>query len=182
MLARIANNVLGWFNTKLFFEKLNNPLGWITLILIGLGFGILVSKIGLVFGVIALVAILAIPGVFGAMFNPQFGLALMLIIGFMVHLISKYSSAPVGTSMDGLMVVMLFGMLVMQGRNKKEGFASSPISYWVLIWVIYNLIQGLNPWAASFLAWVYTVRTMALLIFVYFIACFAFDSLKRYNG
>ena len=179
MLAKIANNVADWFNTKLFIEKFNNPLGWITLLLIGLAFGILVSKIGLVFGVIAFIAVLAIPGVFGAMFNPQFGLALMLIIGFLVHLIGKYSNAPVGTSMDGLMLVMLFGMLVMQSRSKKKGFASSPISYWVLIWVGYNLLQGLNPVAESILAWVYTVRTMALLIFVYFIACFAFDSLKK---
>jgi len=179
MIAKITSTISTWFENKFFIEKLNNPLGWLILILIGLAFGFLVSKIGLVFGVIAFVAILGIPGVFGAMFNPQFGLALMLLIGFFVHLISKYSTAPVGTSMDGLMLVMLFGMLVMQSRKRISGYASSPISLWVLIWVGYNLLQGLNPWAGSILAWVYTVRTMALLILVYFIACYAFDSLKK---
>jgi hypothetical protein len=74
---------------------------------------------------------------------------------------------------------MLFGMLVMQSRQRSGSFFKSPVSVLVLIWVMYNLLQGLNPWAESKMAWLYTVRTMALLIFVYFIALNAFDSLRK---
>ena len=179
MLAKIKNGISSWFQARFFIEKLNNPLGFVICLLVGLAMAFIISKLGLTLGAIAFVALVGIPCVFIAMFNPHLGLGIMLCIGFVVHLLSKYTNAPVGTSMDGLMMVMLFGMLVMQSRSKRVGFAKSPISVWVMIWVIYNLIQGLNPWAQSIMAWVYTVRTMALLIMVYFIACFAFDSLEK---
>lgn len=179
MLAAIKHTVLDWLKTTFLIQKLNNPLGYLLLILVGLSFAYLVSSMGLTLGAIALVGLIGIPSVFIAMFNPQIGLAIMLFIGFVVHLLSKYSTAPIGTSMDALLLVMLFGMLVMQSRSKKKGFAKGAVSTWILIWVGYNLIQGINPWAESFMAWVYTVRSMALLTLVYFIACFAFDSLEK---
>lgn len=177
-----ARQISDWLKTSLFIEKLNNGFGLVLLLTAGAFFAFLTGWFGLKTGLIFIAGIAAAPLIFAAMFNHQFGISLMLLIGFLVHLISKYSNAPVGTSMDGLMFLMLFGILVSQSRQKEKSFAKSPISFLVIAWVVYNLFEGLNPWAESKLAWIYTVRTMALLIFVYFIACRAFTSLERIKG
>ena len=41
-------------------------------------------------------------------------------------------------------------------------------------------MEVLNPWAGSRMAWVYTVRTVALYLAVYFVAAFAMDSLGMF--
>jgi len=179
MLAQAKNKVEQWLHTRLFIEKLNNPLGYLLVFLLGFALSLVVAFGGLKISAGLVILLIGIPVVFGAMFNHYFGISLMLTIGFMVNFLGKFIDAPIGTTMDGLLFVMLFGLLVQQSQKKDFSFAKSQISIWVMIWILYNLFQGLNPWAISKMAWIYTVRTMALLIFVYFIACNALNSLSR---
>lgn len=85
---------------------------------------------------------------------------------------------PLGVVLDGLIWGMLFSMFLRQIHIRDWSFAKNPVSLVVLIWMVYNLIAVLNPVAASRMAWVYSVRSMAGLIIFYFIVLFSIDNLR----
>ncbi|MEZ4949489.1 MAG: hypothetical protein R2879_06565 [Saprospiraceae bacterium] len=141
-------NIFNWLSER----RLDNPLAYILMGLVGISLAFLFSQFGLTIGIAGVLGMIAIPAVIIAMFNHQLGISLMLVLGFVVHLLSKYTEAPVGTSMDGLLFIMLFGMLVQQSRKRDWSFAKSSISLWIALWIVYNLLQGLNPVAESRMA------------------------------
>ncbi|MFK7808432.1 MAG: O-antigen ligase family protein, partial [Saprospiraceae bacterium] len=138
-----------------------------------------VGMLGIKYGGLVLVVLVAIPAIFFCIFNPMFGIQVALVTSVLISLLAKYAELPFGIALDALMFVMFFGLLIKQARDKDLSFAKSPISAYVLIWVFFNLVQVLNPSAESRLAWIFTVRSMAGLILLYFIACYAFSDRKR---
>lgn len=160
-------------------EKLDNPLGWAVATGISLLMGLVLMVLGIQGGLALTAAAIGIVVVFACMFYPLFGVSLLLLIAFSVQLIGKYTAFPVGTSMDALLCVLLFGILLHQIRERNWQFARSPVSTWVLIWIYYNLFQVLNPWAESKLAWLYTVRSLAVLLMLYFVAAWCMSNLQR---
>ena len=175
----MANLVKAWFNEQLLLQKLNNPMGYLLMILLTALMGYGLTLIGLKYSFVLLGLIIGIPAIGACFMNLRFGVGLILIIAFLVEFIRKYTAAPVGTALDGINYTMFFGMIVMLTKERDFRFAKNPISILVVIWVIYNFIQVINPWAASKLAWLYTVRSMAGLILIYFVASYSFKSLKH---
>ena len=171
--------IKGWFTEKFIFQKLNNPLGYMIMVLLTFAISYLLSTLELKYSMLLLGAIMGIPALGACFMNFRFGLALILIIAFLVEFFRKYTDAPLGTALDGLNYTMFFGLIVMMTKERDFRFIKNPISILIFIWVFYNLIQVINPWAASKMAWLYTVRSMAGLILVYFVACYAFQSLKH---
>ncbi|MEO0778421.1 MAG: O-antigen ligase family protein, partial [Bacteroidota bacterium] len=106
------------------------------------------------------------------------GLSVILLTAVGVGWATKFIPGPIGTSLDILLFIMFFGLLLKQVKERDFAFARSPISFFVLMWVFYNLLEVLNPWADSRLAWFFTVRSMAGLILLYFVACYAFSNLR----
>ncbi len=168
-----------WLTRQVVLQKLNNPLGYIALLAGALVLAYCLSLLPLKVAMLAVGALLAVPVVVGCFVDQYFGIIIVLCAGFMIGLASKYTSAPIGTGMDALLVLMLLGMLVKLIREKDFSFIKSPISIFISAWIYYNLLQVLNPWAASKVAWVYTVRTVALFLAFYFIALYALNSYKR---
>lgn len=166
----------GWISNQLFFEKLNNPLGFGLLLSMALGIAYLVATLGIKYSLILPILIIAIPIVGACLFDQSIGLAVTVFVAFAIGIASKYAELPFGISLDALLFLMFLGLLLNQIKDRKANFAKSPISVLILIWVFYNFIQVLNPSAVSRLAWVFTVRSMAGLILLYFIACYAFRS------
>lgn len=167
-----------WFRQRIFIEKLNNPLGYILCALIAIVFTIVVTQLGTKMGIMLLGAIIGIPMVFFCIFNLPFGIIVMLSCGVLVSFAGKYTGAPIGTALDGLLFAMGFGVIVQLSKDRQFGFLKHPISVFILIWIYYNIIEVLNPIAGSRMAWVYTVRTLALMLMLYYIACYAFKDLK----
>ncbi len=174
-------STLNKITTKLIWaEKLNNIFGLSLFVVLGIVYAYLVSYVGLSAGVLVIGGLVSVPVLLACMANPQFGVAFTLGISFLVQLIGKYTEAPIGTSLDGLLVLMMCGIFIAQIRTKNWSFAKDPISTWLIIWVFYNIfIQALNPWQESKLAFLFTVRSLAVLNLLYFIACYAFSSLSK---
>jgi hypothetical protein len=172
-------NIFDWFQRTILIEKLNNPLGY--LIMLGAAFvmAYMMAILPFKFSLLLLGGLIGIPVVIFCFANLHFGIIVMLFIAFFLGLAGKYTSAPIGTSMDGMLLLMMFGLLVRLVKERDYSFAKSPITFFIIVWIYYNLLQVLNPWAESRLAWVYTVRSVALLLCLYFIACYAFRDLKR---
>jgi len=181
MLSTDATNTgfTAWLNKQFIFQKLNNPVGYGLLIGIALVVSYLIALLELKVGIFILGAILGIPMVGACMLHPNFALGLILTIGVLVEFLKKMVDAPFGTALDGLLFVSFFGILVGQAKLRNLSIAKNPVSLMIIIWVGFNLLQVLNPWAESRLAWLYTVRSMAGLILIYFIALFAFKELKH---
>ncbi len=168
-----------WLVRQVLYQKLDNPLGYALMVLFALALAFILSMLPLKFAFLFVAGILAVPAVIGCFVNLSFGIIVMLVAAFLLGLVAKYTNAPIGTALDGLLVLMLVGMLVRLIKEKDFSFAKSPISIFIFAWIYYNLLEVLNPWAQSRIAWVYTVRTVALLLSLYFIACYTFSSYRR---
>ncbi|RMG84874.1 MAG: O-antigen ligase domain-containing protein [Bacteroidetes bacterium] len=173
------NSLLRWLEHRFILEKLNNPFGYVLLSLFALAMAYVLSVLPLKFSALLLGALVGIPVVIYCFVNLHFGLLTMLTVSFLLGLAAKHTDAPIGTSMDGMLLLMLFGLLVRLVKERDYGFLRSPITWFIVAWIYYNIMEVLNPVAGSRLAWVYTVRSVALLLSLYFIACYALNSLRR---
>ncbi|TAK34400.1 MAG: O-antigen ligase domain-containing protein [Saprospiraceae bacterium] len=168
-----------WLLRQVLFEKLNNPLGYGLMLICALGLALGLSFLSLKGAVIVVGVLVGIPLLVACFVHLYFGINVMLVSAFFIGLVSKYTDAPIGTALDGLLVVLLAGLLAKLVLERDFSFAKSPISLFILVWIGYNLLEGMNPWAASRMAWIYTVRTVALMLALYFIACHALNSYHR---
>ena len=168
-----------WIKHHFLMEKLDTVLGAFLLVLLSIFVALVVGKLGFLGGGGLLVVTIGIALVFGAMFNLYLGLYVILVMSILVSYLSKIVNLPYGLSLDLLLVVLALGVIMKQLRDRDLSFAKNPISLPIVVWIFYNMIQVLNPIAASRLAWAFTVRSMALLILLYFIAAYALNSYRR---
>ena len=178
-ILSVKNTFKDWLKSQILSQKLNNPLGFLLLTTVGLVLGSLVPYMGIGISTVLIAGVVMLPVIVACMFYHQFGIGFTLVVAFLVNFISRIKEAPLGTAVDGLLVLMIFGILIGQIVKKDWAFAKDPISTWLLIWIYYNLFQVLNPAAESKMAWLFTVRSLAILNLLYFIACYAFTSLNR---
>lgn len=170
--------IVGWFNYQLLIKKLNTPLGYLIAVGIAGFVALMFAILGMKLSLLAIGALFAIPIVFVCIFNLEIGVIVMISASFLVPMVGKFTSAPIGTALDGLLFAMAFGMIVQISRKRDYEFLKHPISLLIFAWIYYNIIQVLNPEAGSRLAWIYTVRTVAIQLLLYFIACYAFKNVK----
>ncbi len=178
MSTSTLNTIKSRINSLLFIEKLQNPLGYVLLGLLALVIAFAISVLKIKLGIVLFAGIIGIPMLAACFVNTRLGINVILVSCFFVQFIGKYTAAPIGTLLDALIFLMIFGILVNQVKSRDWSFMKNPISVILLIWIAYNFIQVLNPAAASKLAWVYTVRSMAGQSLLFFIGCYAFTSLK----
>ena len=171
--------VRNWLMRKVVHQKMNNPFGYAIAIVGAFSIAFVLSMLPLKIAMLAVGGLIAIPIVAACFLDLHIGVNVMLVAGFLLGLAAKYTNAPIGTALDGLLVLMLVGLLARLIKEKDFSFAKSPISIFIAAWIYYNLLQVINPWAESKVAWIYTVRTVALLLALYFIACYAFSSYKK---
>jgi len=178
MVANLYRSFSCWLNEQFFLKKLNTPLGYVMLILMAFAMSIVISSLGIKYGFLVLVTLVGLPMFMFCLVDLPFGLTFILFISFLVNFIKKYVNAPIGIAQDALVFIMFFVIIINQVKERDWSFAKHPVSFWVVIWILYNLIQGINPSAVSQIAWIYTVRSVAGLILLYFVACYAFKSLE----
>jgi putative inorganic carbon (hco3(-)) transporter len=178
-IISIKDAVKDWLENTIFIQKFNNPMGYLMFTTLGLGLGSLIPYLGMGVSSLMIGGLVALPMVFACMFYHQFGVIFTLIIAFLVQFIGKMTNAPIGTSLDALLLLMISGILISQVVKKDWSFAKDPISTLLLFWIYFNVFQVLNPSQESKMAWLFTVRSLAILNLLYFIACYAFNSFKR---
>ncbi len=159
-----------------------SPLGYAILFGITILFALIIPLLGLKYSIILMIGVLTLPALVICFFNFQFGMAITLIMAMVAQYIPKLVAFPAGIALDALVFFMFLGLIVRQIKSRDWSFAHSPISGMILLWIFYCLMQVLNPSAGSQMAWVFTVRSLAGLIFLYFVALFAFRDLKRIKG
>lgn len=171
-------NIGSWAYQVLISQKLNNPLGYV----IGIGFAVFVALmftfLPLKISLLLVGVMIGVPLVGACFVDLRIGVSFILVLGFFVELLRKYADAPFGVALDAMIFILGFSLIVQVSKSKDISWAKHPISYLTLIWILLSFFQILNPTALSRMAWVFTVRSIAVLLFLYYIACFAFNSKK----
>lgn len=168
-----------WLNRQLLLQKLDNPLGFVTLLGIAVFVSAVVGFLGVELGAVLLGLSIAIPLMALCLMHVQLGIAFSLIAAFFINFFSKYTYAPVGLMLDGLLALLILSAVVQISYKRDWAFPKSPISIVILVWIGYNIIQVLNPEAASKTAWAYTVRSLAILQLLYFLTCYAIRNFEH---
>lgn len=166
-----------WLKGQLIASRLNSPLGYGLMILAALLLSVITGFLGLKFGMMMLAAIIGLPVLLASIFNLRFGLVVVVVVSFFVLGISRFMpELPLGVILDAFVAVMFFGLMLKQIGSNDWRFIKNPVSWMVIAWLAYNFIEVANPAAASRLAWVYTIRSVAGLLLIYFIAQKAINS------
>lgn len=134
-------------------------------------FSLVVSKLGLVPGILILLMLIGLPVVLALIFYPKFGVVTFIVAAYLIMYVGRMNITdfPLGTLMDGMELLLFLGIFVQQKTESNWALFKSPISVIILVWICYNLIQVINPTAESRLAWVYTVRSVAVIMMMFFV-------------
>ncbi|MGY4384244.1 putative inorganic carbon (HCO3(-)) transporter [Pedobacter sp. UYP24] len=129
-----------------------------------------ISKYGFSVVLMAGIVLVALPLAFCVIVYPKFGILVLLISSYLIMFTSRLGvNFPVGTLMDGLQLLLIIGFCITQKINPNWKILKNYTSLLVLIWVGYNLLQFFNITAESQLAWVYTIRSVAVVMLMYFV-------------
>jgi len=96
---------------------------------------------------------------------PRFGFIAVLYCNYFAIGLSRYIPAPIGLTVDAMLLLTLIALLFSQFNNKVEWRkAAKNYTYIALIWFIMTFLQLFNPEAVSREAWFYAMRGQALYI------------------
>ncbi len=168
-----------WLERQLWVQKLNNPLGVALLLLASLAVAWVMASTSFRTSFVLYVVLVGAPLIVLCLFNIAFSIGMMLFVALMVPFSLKFISVPIGTLLDLLILIGAVGILLRQIKERDWSFAKYPLSYMVLIWLYYNFMQVLNPYAESKMAWMYTVRSVAIQQVVFFIGAYAFRQNRK---
>jgi O-antigen ligase len=100
----------------------------------------------------------------------KFGVIVLVIYSFLLPAIGRFviKGFPEGTILDGLLLLMLVGLVLRKIKDGDFKWASNPVSYAVWFWIIMNFLSLFNP-LQSVTAWTYAVRGTAWHLTLFFI-------------
>ncbi len=156
--------------SKAFF-KFFNYIGVAFLILSSAFFAYQIANYGVTVGAIIMAGMAAIPIVYAVVAYPNIGILILLMFAYFIMFALRIikGAAPLGTLMDGLILLLVFGFFVKQKYEKNWKILKSPISTLIIVWFLYLIFQAANPTTEARMAWVYTVRGFAGVTLTYFI-------------
>jgi len=177
-LQRLIQNIQNWTYRQLVIRQLNSPLGYLLVAVVVFLVAAVVAALGLKGGVALLGMIIGIPVLIKCFFDLEFGVLLTLTCSFFVTFLRKFSDIPFGTALDALLLLLLAGLIYQLVKERNFKFATHPVSVIIYIWMLYNLLQVINPNAPSIKGWAYAVRSLALWLIIYFVAFHAIKNLR----
>ncbi len=164
-------------------EKLLNPFGVSLLVLLAVGGGLLVGLYGMFYGVLLIATLVGIPAVYLTVSYPKLGIVILLVVAYALFFIIRFGiDFAVGTIMDGLEWLLILATVLARRRKPGQPLFNNAIAVTILVWVLYTVLEVLNPWAASQMAWLYTVRTVGAVTLMYFVFVANIDTLQYLRG
>lgn len=179
-INREKKNLKDVLRRAFLINKLQGTRGSIVLSCICLMLAVVVWKAGMVGAILTIVGLIALPTLYTIVAYPRVGIFFYLTLAYLIMWFLKIGvNFPLGTVMDGLEALFILSLFINQKKNKNWKIYKGPITVMMLTWIGYNFFQVVNPTAESRLAWVYTVRTVAVVMFMYFIFVYYINS-KQY--
>ncbi len=145
-------------------DKLKSPMGIILLIIGVVIVGNIIATKGVGVTIFLLATPLLIVYLNKFFKNPRIGIYSVLLMAFTAIGLTRYiPGVPLGLSIDGLLVLTYIAVFF-KFFYEKIDFSKirNDLSFVVLIWFLYALMELFNPEALSRTAWFYAMRGMAL--------------------
>lgn len=150
-----------------------------TTLLASLIFAFLLAWFGADSFLAVMTCMLALPVAYIIVAYPKAGICILLVLAYIIMFFTRLTSVfPLGTMMDAVEILLIFGFLLKKKQDQGWAMFRNGISYMILAWIAYNLIEIANPTAESRLAWVYTVRPIAIVATTYFIFLYHIRDIK----
>lgn len=160
----------GWWADSLKLLKSDGPLLYLVMLCASLFFAYLITRFGFIPGVLILATLIGLPMVYGLIVYPRFGVLVFLTSAYFIMFIDRMGvDFPLGTLMDFMELLFIIGFFIQQRTEKNWKIFKGPLSIMILIWIMYNVLEVLNPSAESRLAWLYTVRSVAFIMLMFFV-------------
>lgn len=154
-------------------DLLKEPLPILILLSIVVSSALLIASKGLIAGIAVLIFPMAMLYMTGLFLNPKIGIITIIIFSFFVTGLSRYVQTTWGLLIDGLLLLMYLALFFKAFRIKIPwSNAKSQLTLLVSIWFGYAFMQAVNPEAASFQAWFYAMRGIALYQWMIIPLCF----------
>jgi len=158
----------------------------ISIILTGIGilvasslFALGITIYGATGGALILLSVIVPIMVVGIVKYPQFGIICYLILAYIIMYVMGFGiNFPLGTIMDGVLLLLIIGFFIRQKVDAQWSLFRNPVTIIILIWILYNTLQVINPNSESRLAWIYTIRSVAGVMLSYFIFNYQINSVK----
>lgn len=168
-----------YFKRNIVTSKLSHPLVIGFAILFAILSSVSIVFLGVKVALLLIAVLIGLPLIYAVIAYPKVGIITILFSSYLLLWFLKMGiTFPLGTLMDGLIGLMLFGFLLKQKYNSNWTLFNNPLSKVILVWIGYNLLEVINPVAESRMAWVYTVRTVALVLIMYFIFLYNITSVN----
>ena len=171
-----SNIISDFFESQFIYKKLLSPFGFILLALMALGISYFVYVTDGYGAYIILIASLGIPILFFCLQQIEFGILLLFTVSFFILGILRFIDLPLGTLIDGLVFILLLATLWRMLLTRDWRVFTEFVGILILAWIIYNIIQVVNPESTSKLAWVYSIRGMAVILLLYYVAAYSIKS------
>jgi hypothetical protein len=160
-------------------KKLRVGLLGMALFFVSSFLAVLMLKYGIASFFLILCGIAALPIIYTIVAYPQSGILLLIMMSYLIMYLGRFRLGfPFGTLMDGVEVLLIISFFLRQKFQQNWSFMKDRTTVVVLIWIGYNLLEVVNPWADSRLAWLYTVRPTALVALTYFLFEFFIKDIK----
>jgi hypothetical protein len=160
----------GGFWKDILLNKFSKPQVIAFLFITSLFFAFGLIKGGIGMGILLIAAFVGVVIVCGVVAYPKFGIATLFIAAYLLFIPMKMNiNFPLGTLLDILEYLLIVGFFVKQKSDPNWKIFNDRLSYIILIWILYNFAEIANPASISVLAWVYTIRSTAVIILTYYI-------------
>ncbi len=131
----------------------------ITAVALALGYTIAVTGINGAAGLLALPFAIVYMVLLAK--NPRIGLYTVMYIGFTSNGIGRYTDAPIGLSIDVvLLLTLIITFIKLPKRDYK--YLKNPFVYGIAVWTVFTIFEVVNPESRSAAAWFYAVRGTSL--------------------
>ncbi len=162
--------VWSYFKKSIITERFNTPIGIFLLLAIAALVGYSVPVYGFLPSVFVIIIFIAIPFIYSIIVYPQFGVSIVMLSAYLLMWVIKWGIGfPIGTLMDGMEVLMIMGLLLKIKYNPPGDIYKNPITYLIIAWILYNVLEVANPAVESRLSWLYTIRSVAMVMLMYFV-------------
>ncbi len=151
----------------------------LALSLCSVGFAYVIAFLGIKAGILLLGAIVGIPFLVLCIIDLQVGFITIFLVSSFVFVAKRFVDAPFGIIPEVLTYAAFIGVLIK--RKAMYHTFQNPITFMVGIWLLYLLIQALNPNATSMAGWLFGARGILNMFFTYIILMHVFDSLNFVN-
>ncbi len=168
-----------WLYRTVITEKLYNLTGILLFLLSAIVVAVGISRFGVLFAAAVAAVFIGIPVMVAFVMYPVFGIVVTTTVAYFLFFIGRLGiDFPLGTVMDVLQVMLMLGFFIKIKPKKDWSRLQGAVSFVLLVWVGYNILQVLNPVAESQLAWLYTIRSVAIISLTYFVFVYQVNSIR----